>query len=163
MKKLVCLLVALCLTAALFSCTDTPETKQEEVKTPEATETPNETATPSEQEVTTPDTPETVTPTEPEVVEPETTEPESEEPDENVVMLPEADENTKYITIEFPKDFPEEPYAELNLVSPEEFEWGEYGLFVRVENTAYGEIGKPTYTYAFLGEFCDIIEKGKNI
>ena len=126
MKKLVCLLVALCLTAALFSCTDAPKTKQEE-------ETPTE-----------PDEP-------------------TEEPDENVVMLPEADENTKYITIEFPKDFPEEPYAELNLVSPEEFEWGEYGLFVRVENTAYGEIGKPTYTYAFLGEFCDIIEKGKNI
>lgn len=40
MKKLVCLLVALCLTAALFSCTDSPETKQEEVKTPGVTETP---------------------------------------------------------------------------------------------------------------------------
>ncbi|MBE6651007.1 MAG: hypothetical protein E7613_06810 [Ruminococcaceae bacterium] len=151
MKKLVCLLVALCLTAALFSCTDAPKTKQEE-ETPTETATPNEIASPSENDTT---TPETVTPTEPD-------EP-TEEPDENVVMLPEADENTKYITIEFPKDFPEEPYAELNLVSPEEFEWGEYGLFVRVENTAYGEIGKPTYTYAFLGEFCDIIEKGKNI
>ena len=40
MKKLVCLLVALCLTAALFSCTDNPKTKQEEVKKPSVTETP---------------------------------------------------------------------------------------------------------------------------
>ena len=136
MKKIVCLLIALCLTAALFSCTDTPETKQEE-KTPSVTETqiepttpseittPNETATPNE--VTSPNeqditTPEIVTPTEPD-------EP-TEEPDENVVILPEADENTKYITIEFPEDFPEtfpeKPYVEPVLVSPEEFEWGEY-------------------------------------
>ena len=72
MKKLVFLLVALCLNAALFSCTDNPETKQE-AKTPSVTETPTETATPNEtttsneQDITTPETPETVTPTEPDI------------------------------------------------------------------------------------------------
>lgn len=47
MKRLVCLLIALCLTAALFSCTDKSETKQEE-KTPSITETPTEITTPNE-------------------------------------------------------------------------------------------------------------------
>jgi len=82
MKKIVCLLVALCLTAALFSCTDTPETKQEEVKTPEVTETPNEIASPSENDTT---TPETVTPTELELTEHDS----SESLQSNEVVTPE--------------------------------------------------------------------------
>ncbi len=48
------------------------------------------------------------------------------------IILPEADENTKDIEISFPELSFEEPFTELNLVSPEEFEWGEYVPLVQV-------------------------------
>lgn len=97
------------------------------------------------------------TPTEP------TKEPIDEIPDEKVIILPEPDENTKVITIEFPEDFPEEPYTEPNLVSPEEFEWGEYVPFVKYAYTWLGDFLGPVYTYAFLGETVNDIYEGNEI
>ena len=70
----------------------------------------------------------------------------TKEPDENVIILPEPDENTKVIIIEFPEDFPEEPYTEPELVSPEDFEWGEYVPFVKYEN---GRCERHNYFYDY--------------
>ncbi len=100
----------------------------------------------------------TVTPNEPEVVTPD--EPEVEEPEKDVIMLPEADENTKYITIEFPEDFPEEPYTEPNLVSPEDFDWGEYVPFVKYYDHINSLRNEPLFNYAFLGENIGSLEDG---
>lgn len=74
-------------------------------------------------------------------------------------MLPEADENTKYITIDFPEDFPEEPYTEQNLVSPEEFEWGEYSLFVIIVD---GGIVYPAY-FSILSNNSPTFDKGNEL
>lgn len=106
MKRLVLLLIAI-LCMALTSCNEavTPNEQSPEV------------ATPDEQIVDGGATPDEVG---------EDIETEVVGTNDNIIILPEADENTKYITIEFPEDFPEEPYVEPNFVSPEEFEWGEY-------------------------------------
>ena len=106
MKRL--LILVLALTLCFAGCKEEPKMPD----TPEVEHT-EEVKAPVEE-----------TPTEPEVIEP------TEEPDENVIILPEPDENTKVITIEFPEDFPEEPYTEPELVSPEEFEWGDCSFTV---------------------------------
>ncbi len=142
MKKLFYILLAAVLCIAFFSCKDVPEV------------TPNEIESVSP-EVVTPNEIEVITPSEPKSEEPEQT-------DENIIMLPEADENTKYITIEFPEDFPEEPYTEPNLVSPEEFEWGEYVPFVRYEADRYNR-REFFEKYAFLTESAVTLEDGNEI
>ena len=141
MKKTLYLFLSLLLCFALFACTQEPSA------TPNEVETATPEVTPNEVETVTPNEPEVVTPNEPEVpAEPETPiEPEvPTEPEENVIVLPEADENTKYITIDFPADFPEDPYAELNLVSPEEFEWGDYVPFIATLDE--GALKPPVYS-----------------
>jgi len=156
MKKLVCLLVALCLTAALFSCTDTPETKQEE-KTPSVTETPiepttpseittpDEITTPNEQEVTTQDTPETVTPTEPEVVEPDEVNianyikiiaETNKEKSESFFCLDDINFKNSYVT--------------RKLVAADHFNFGDYSLFIRIPTFVYSLIDIPVYSYGFI-------------
>ena len=135
MKRL--LILVLALTLCFAGCKeepkmpDTPEVKHtEEVKAP-IEETPEE----------------------PDGIEP------TEEPDENVIILPEPDENTKVITIEFPEDFPEEPYTEPELVSPEEFEWGEYVPFVRYNDYFFNSDNTPNY--AILSPKAPTLEEGK--
>ncbi|MBQ7896797.1 MAG: hypothetical protein IJ323_00085, partial [Clostridia bacterium] len=135
MKRL--LILVLALTLCFAGCKeepkmpDTPEVKHtEEVKAP-VEETPEE----------------------PDGIEP------TEEPDDNVIILPEPDENTKVITIDFPEDFPEEPYTEPELVSPEEFEWGEYVPFVRYNDYFFNSYNTPNY--AILSPKAPTLEEGK--
>ena len=151
MKRL--LILVLALTLCFAGCKeepkmpDTPEVEHtEEVKAP-IEETPEEPdgIEPVEE---IPDEPKDNTLTEP-----------TEKPDENVIILPEPDENTKVITIEFPEDFPEEPYTEPELVSPEEFEWGEYVPFVKYYHSIYYEL-YGHLKYSFLGQDIKTLEEG---
>ena len=139
MKRL--LILVLALTLCFAGCKeepkmpDTPEVKHtEEVKAP-IEETPEE----------------------PDGIEP------TEEPDENVIILPEPDENTKVITIEFPEDFPEEPYTEPELVSPEEFKWGEYVPFVNYVSGTFTNAHNEIYSFAILNESTKTLIDGTNL
>ncbi|MBR6633423.1 MAG: hypothetical protein IKL05_03865 [Clostridia bacterium] len=78
----------------------------------------------------------------------------------DVVYLPDADENTVCLTVDFPEDFPEEPYKMPELVSPEEFEWGEYGVFAQHINENASVMSNSVYSYAFLGEGVKTVEEG---
>ena len=141
MKRI--LLLVLILTLCFVGCKEEIPEKPVENITEEVKEPIEETKTPVEKvEVPEVEEPVEVTPTEPEIEEPheETpTEPEVEEPvkeDKTIVVL----------------DFPYEPYVEHELVSPKEFEWGEYFPLVSYSD---GEIIRPgwvdLYKYRVFG------------
>ncbi len=157
MKKMLYVSVIAMLCFAMFSCTQAPETTPNDIETVTPEEIPNEAVTPNDPEV------------EPEV-EPETpAEPEDErfphieevtvKLSDKEITLPAEDENTKKILIPYPSDFIY-GYQEPELVSPEDFEWGDYVPFVRYGTGSYGEVGIPVYSYAFLGEDAATVEEG---
>ncbi len=79
------------------------------------------------------------------------------------IILPEPDENTKVIEISFPEDFSEEPYTEPELVSPEEFEWGEYVPFVMYSTDKYTNSWNYVYSFALLNKSNPNFQKGKEL
>ncbi len=165
MKKLFCILLIAVLCIAFISCADVPEVTPNETEAdiPEA-------VTPNEQEITEPEIPEAVTQNESEITEPEIpddvtpNEPEIAEPDENVVMLPEADENTIKYTLELPEDFIFGSYTDVyepqNIVDFDEFDFGDNALRI--------EYSLPTLTslrwftaVAYIGNGIHSLEEGK--
>jgi len=79
--------------------------------------------------------------------------------DDEVRILPAEDENTKTLVVEFPEIIL--GYTEPELVSPEDFEWGDYRPFVRYMIDDYGELGStPIYSYAFLGSGIKSLTEG---
>lgn len=69
------------------------------------------------------------------------------------------EDNIQEIVIPFPEDFTF-GYTEPDIVSPEDFDWGDYMPFVRYSVGSYGEVGSPVYTYAFLGNGIKSIDDG---
>ena len=113
MKRL--LILVLALTLCFAGCKEEPKMPD----TPEVKHT-EEVKAPIEE-----------TPEEPDGIEP------TEEPDEPSKEPEEEPENSKTTVV---LDFPYEPYSEPELVSPDEFEWGEYFPLITYTN---GEIVKP--------------------
>ena len=79
------------------------------------------------------------------------------------IILPEPDENTKVIEISFPEDFLEEPYTEPELVSPEEFEWGDYVPFVMYSTDKYTNSWNYIYSFALLNKSTGNLQKGTEL
>ena len=85
-----------------------------------------------------------------------------EDDDRPVKDLPQADEHTIRWTLDFPDDLKVSTYQTPQLVAPEDFDWGEYMLFVQFEGGGFVK-DDGYFNRAFLGKDVSDLQQGQQL